>query len=191
MAELPTKRGGFRFGLRTIFVVATLLGVIFGYLAMRANWLSETARRHNAMAAKLRENLFKPPAGVAYDWPETLKKHVGRYFLQSWDERRRFFDLGNEARHSMTASTTLGFNIAKPPTGKHPADLCQRLLEHYEIGLETVGLARSIGGYSGQRCQTLWTDEGVVVIVEVWVNSDQTSGGVQMLVVDEQEFHLW
>jgi hypothetical protein len=103
MPGLPKKRGGFRFGLRTIFAVATLLGLVFGCLAMRANWLSETARRHNAMAAKLRENLFKPPEGVAYDSPENLKKHVEQFFLQTWNERRRFFDFGNPARYSTNA----------------------------------------------------------------------------------------
>jgi hypothetical protein len=187
----PTNGRRLRFGLRPLFFVVTLLAICLGYLAQRANWRVETARRHNLLMAKLADNLLQPPNGVTYDSQQISRKYLERYFSQTWEERPSFFDLGNPARVNTQASTNFGFTIAKLPTGSHPADLCQRILTHYEAGMESVGVSRSMGSFSRQRGQSVWTDEGVVVIVDVWLNAAQTKGSVQMLVIDDQEFHIW
>ncbi|HEX6960484.1 MAG TPA: hypothetical protein VF175_01345 [Lacipirellula sp.] len=191
MSDQPEKRRGPRFGLRLVFFMTTILALGLGYLALRSNWRLETARRHNLLMAQLVENLLQPARGVTYDSQQITKKYFDKYFASSWDERWGFFDLGNPARFNSQARTSHGFSIVAPRTGSHPADLCQRILAHYERDLKSVGLSPSIGTYSSDRCQTLWTDDGVVVIVEVWLEADRLKGTVHMLVVDDQEFHLW
>jgi hypothetical protein len=191
VSDLPEKRRGPRFGLRLIFFLTTLLALGLGYLALRSNWRVETARRHNLMMAQLVENLLQPASGLTYDSQQVTKKHFDRYFAASWDERWGFFDLGNPAKFNSQASTGHGFTVAAPRTGSQPADLCQRILAHYERDLKSVGLSPSIATSSAERCQTLWIDDGVVVIVEVWLDADRSQGTVQMLVVDDQQFHLW
>jgi hypothetical protein len=190
MSDPPPNRR-FRISPKWVFLILTLAALASAYLGARANWRSQAARRHNALTSKIVDNLLDPPKGVSYTSANVSKNHLDRFFAGSWDERRRLFDFSGAARFSGFSMTEQTFAYSPPAGGSLPADLCQQLLNAYARGFGELGFSSTTSSHSGERCRRVWTRDGVLLLVEIWLDPEKTNGGILILLDDRQEFHIW
>jgi hypothetical protein len=210
----PIKpRFRFRFGLKAIFVVVTVLCLWLGYKAARERRADGILARHDAVLATLVKQIATPPAHTFYSISpgsedELLYRlgYPGRQFRRATVLR---------VDHSgSTTSQNLKIDVSKLLDGNtNPVTVADQLIQHYGGALAPIGFVQTLthGDSTSQgssttqdgktiaietqlgECRGIWSsaksDISVVIDGKVFAPSKQAI--VSILVIDSQQLYLW
>ncbi|MFO0790502.1 MAG: hypothetical protein U0805_13690 [Pirellulales bacterium] len=155
----------FRFGLKTLLVVMTVMCLYLGYEAVRERRAEQLRARDMALVAAVRSSLSKVPHGTslrspaAQTWPGSLWRHK--------------FHLRVAASQSISLSVDSSFDHISD------YDVSKSLLEFFGRDMEAIGLAETnlSDAEDPILLRSAWqcAEEGTLVLIEVRMGSLPTS----------------
>lgn len=181
----------FRFGLKSLFVVMTILCVWLGYTVARNRKADEMIDRHNELLDRIIKNIATPPANTFYRLnnpgsEDELARQLGR----SWpgDNFQRLAIL----RTGTNASTAIQ-NLTLDISGIKRDEIGQQLIEHYSQRLEALKLKRTITDFVGPTSTAVWTSQSneLTVVIDAHLEPDAQMANIRILLIDSQHLKLW
>ena len=180
----------FRFGLKSLFIVMTILCVWLGCKFARERRAADMIARHNALLDTIVKNIATPPANTFYRLnpgsEDELNKRLGRTWPGDNFQRASILRTGTNASIAIQNLTLDITRMPREETG-------QQLLNHYSQGLETLKLKRTISDAVGDNATYVWISQGneFTVIVDAQTTADIPTANVRILLIDSQQLKLW
>ena len=207
----PRRR--FRFGLRTLFIVMTVLCLWLGYRVIRERRAAEILARHEAILSVLVKQVDTAPTSTFY----SISSHNGDELLDRFGYPDKRFRRATALRVDHSDSTTrqkLVVDVSKLLDSKtHPTTIADQLIQLYGRALVPLGFVQTLshgdtisqgnsiaqGGKtiavetSLGACRGIWSspngDINVVIDGQVFAPSKQAI--VTVLLIDSQHLQLW
>jgi len=184
------RRWRFRFGLKALFVVVTVLCVWLGYKSARERRAAEMIARHNALLDAIVKNIATPPSNTFYRLNPGSEDELNRRFGRTWANND--FQRTAILRTGSNASVEIQ-NLTLDISGMGREDVGRQLLSHYSQKLEKLKLKRKISDEVGAHATYIWTsqDNEFTIIVDAHMAADMLTAEVRILLIDSQQLKLW
>jgi hypothetical protein len=194
------KQRRFQFGLRTTFIVVTLLCLWFGFKFARERRANEMIARHERLLETILNNTVTPPPNAFYTVNPGNRDEVQSNLRSPYSAEQEGF-LGFDLLHGHTspariAALTLQLDVSRLlPMNRD--EVSQRMIVHYEQGLEKLGMwkfqAVTRINVSGAKSRCVWTskESELSVVIDAEVAANAPAAEVRILVIDAQQRRLW
>ena len=156
-------RPRFRFGLKFVFVITTVLCLLFGYQAVRRLRANQLRSRHIALVTVFDKNLLEtPPTTHISTSPSATTIWTGDILQQTY-----------HIRASATKSFVL--TIDPPLDGKSNLTIAKQLADHFGNGLDKIDLRAVDLSNPGEpdSVRTAWEspERGILLLIEVRISA--------------------
>jgi hypothetical protein len=182
-----------RFGLKTAFVVMTVLCVWLGWRSVRERRIAEMHARRESVVAALEKVFTTSRPGIIKD---------GRWSPEVTHRRNLGGDGTAYIRH--VSADTERLQIVQPLIDQPIVNIVKELLAAYEPGLTAAGLHREIIKASGSTSSdnfghayggTVWVlpEHGLTVSLDAQVDREQvdTIGRVNVVFIHNERVSFW
>ena len=175
------QRPRFRFGLKSLFVVMTILCAWLGYRAVRHYQFEQIRSRHIALVKAIHANLDEIPANTSR---ATVQRDS-----RPWSGSMEFHKFLIRNAVTMAASLTIGPALAV----ESDKDIARKLLTHYGRGLADLGL-QSVDLSTQTEPETqrvVWQspDYGIVLVIDARVlgTADAKQADITFLLIHNED----
>lgn len=192
----PGRRFPVRFGLRTVIVLMTLVGIILGQMVRYTRWDGKTRADIQARKTRLQANLDTLPSALgdlivdpqAASSMKSASRSSGS--LESGGESvgvvavllgKAAFD--NTSHYDLSLTLSDGQDI-EPRAVQRAVKHCLNKLDGLEIRPnEVVG--------PGDSCRMVRNLPGVTLLIDVNATSERPQLRINVLLLEHHEFHFW
>jgi hypothetical protein len=186
----------FRFGLKSIFILMTILCIWLGIHAARDRRAREMVAINHAVFEALAKNATAQPKDAYFVMSASIRQSTASFIkksrLDSETQRRQIASLFNGGRLYATSTFDVPLNVEKALSVDSPEQVSRRLLGHYENGLAEAGLKRSLSS-SGESSMAIWEmpDHGLSTIIDVVVSPERQQARVRTIFIQNDQLSVW
>lgn len=168
----------FRFGLKTLFVVMTVLCFWLGGQVVRYRQSAAVVARYHAVSAALEQKMMTAPLNTRF-----IRVDVPLPSIERSSDKWRF---------RTTEIWTWWLDISKFPVTIDIGDAGTKIRTYYERGLDDLGLVRT-ATTGGANASAIWEmpQHGVYVIVDVHIDAALKQAHVRLVFLQNEKLSLW
>lgn len=195
-SEPPPGRRLFRFGLKSLFILMTVLCIWLGIRAARDRRAREMVAVNHAVLEALEKNVTAEPKDAHFVMPASIRQSTANFLKKSRPDseaqRRQIANLFDGGRLYTTSTFDVPLNVEKALAADSPTNVSTRLVAHYGRGLAEAGLNLTVSG-GGESSMAIWhmPDHGVSVIIDVNVDSDTKQARVRTIFIQNDKLSIW
>jgi hypothetical protein len=195
--EQPAPRQRqYQFGLKSLFVLTTILCVWLGYKTVRERRASEVNARFNSLLDAVVSNIGKSPPNANYRLnPGSLSKMQQK---ARWPGEEFYLNTilrtGSSGR---IASRTLGLDISRALATASAKSVKEKLIDHYTDGLAALNMSQRShsANFSSERIQarSVWASPAneLSAVFDVDLHVEDATAEIRILLIDSQQLNLW
>jgi hypothetical protein len=195
--SITLRRPRFRFGLKALFVLMTIVCLWLGNRMIRERRAAEMIAGRDRVIQIVTANIATPPTDTFYrinpGSQDELLQEAQWPGPEHW--RRAILDTGSTG---LLATWTLVLDVSKSLESVNRAGVVQQLVDHYARRFARHRLdrrERSGGGSNlgGGYARAVWTTAGneFTVIIDAEVDAEVSTAEVRILVIDAQQLRVW
>lgn len=186
----------FRFGLKSLFVLMTVLCIWLGTRAARDRQAREMVAINHAVVDALEKNTTAEPKEAEFVMPASIRQSTASFMKKnrpdSETQRRQITSFFDGGRLYSTSTFDVPLNVQKALAADSPENVSRRLMGHYERGLAETGLNRTVSG-GGESSMAIWQmpAHGISVIIDVNVNPERKQARVRAIFIQNDKMSIW
>lgn len=194
-----SRRRRFRFSLKAMFLLITLLCVIFGYTFGRHQRAAELERWDFELYELIRANVDQLPELAAFPATRQSRRFIPKEEQDHW-RGNRYQQVLQDGELFTHWGTEITLDLKEALKVQTPFGVANRLLSFYEAGLREHGL-RQLHSKRGEfepplsEPSSIWVSErpdfNTIVEVEVSVSDDTEQGVIRFRHYGRLVLRLW
>jgi hypothetical protein len=188
----------FRFRLKTLFVLVTLVSLWLGYKTIREQHAAAILNRRNAVLDIIITNVATPPTDTFYRINPGSMDNLGTSLGRSSPGDRFYRDAILRAGGTGTISSqNLLVDVSMLLKDHTRVSAARLLVGHYASGLAKIGLVRRLNTDEARTshgsAKDVWTapHNQLTVIIDTEIAADDLQAHVRILFIDSQQLRLW
>ena len=191
-----TRRGRFRFGLKSLLVVMTIVCVYLGWRTARHLQATAIVARSNAVLNVIESNMAAAPPNTSFVTPLHLRQRSATFQKRARPDQADQTDrlgqvFGGGSLYSM-ATRSEPLDIMQLLTTGNAAAASVQIRSHYERGLAKLGLRRAMTG-DGEKSTAIWQmpEHGLYVIIDVDADPVRKQADVRAIFLHSESLSAW
>ncbi len=190
----PPQRRRIRFGLKTAFVVMTVLCLWLGWRMARQRQAAAVISRSYAVLDVIESNIATAPPNTIFTMPSHLRQRQANFLKQtrqgSIEQSSQLGSIFGSGRYYIMATRGQPLDITKLVATSDTKAASVQIRTHYEKGLAKLGLKRSLTS-DGEKATAIWQmpDHGIHVVIDV--HADQNQADVRVIFMHNETLSIW